>query len=93
MKNICEACATSHPYRVSFPFYTIPICRLFRIFKFYQKTLPQAVCCLLTLAEHVQARVIALGLCVCVCLSADSCPPFFSTTTAALSFKRGYVLR
>ena len=41
------------------------------------------------------------GVCVCrVCaraclsvLSADPCPPFFSTTAAGLSFKRGYVFR
>ena len=62
---------------------------------------------LLTLAMHARARVIVLGLCVCmcvcvcvcvcvclsVCLSADPFPPFFSTTAAGLSFKRGYVFR
>ena len=55
----------------------------------------------LTLAAHARARVTVLGLCVClyvcvcacVCLSANPCPPFFSSTAAALSFKRGYVLR
>ena len=53
----------------------------------------------LTLAAHARARGIALGLCVCVCvcvcvcMSADPCPPFFSTTVAGLSFKRGYVFR
>ena len=38
---------------------------------------------------------VCVCACVCpsVCLSAHSCPPFFSTTAAALSFKRGYVLR
>ena len=30
MKIVCEASATSHPYLVSFPFYTIPICLLFK---------------------------------------------------------------
>ena len=31
VKIVCEACATSHPYLVSFPFYTIPIYLLFKI--------------------------------------------------------------
>ena len=32
VKIICEACATSHPYLVSFPFDTIPICLLLGFF-------------------------------------------------------------
>ena len=28
---VYEACVTSHPFLVSFPFYTIPICLLFKI--------------------------------------------------------------
>ena len=31
VKIICESCAITHPYLVSFPFYTIPIFLLFKI--------------------------------------------------------------
>ena len=51
-------------------------------------------------SSYARARVIVLGLCVCVCVRVSVvyvclsvCPTIFSTTAAALSFKRGYVLR
>ena len=64
-------------------------------------SLISSYCGSLTLAAHARARVIVLGLCVCVCvcvcvrvcLSANPCPRFFSTTATGLSFKRGYVFR
>ena len=64
----------------------------------YPMTLPllQLGLQLLTLAAHARARVIVLGLCVCVCVCVclSVClSTVFSTTTAGLSFKRGYVLR
>ena len=47
--------------------------------------------CTWSVCVCVCARARAcMRVCVCVCAL---CPPFFSTTVAILSFKRGYVLR
>ena len=58
----------------------------------------------LILAAHARVGVILLlvcVLCVCVCVHvhvhvsvcpSSGCPPFFSKTAEALSFKRGYVM-
>ena len=41
VKIVCESCTISHPYLVSFPFYTIPICLLFKIRRiFYLLVIP-----------------------------------------------------
>ena len=38
-------------------------------------------------------RVIVVGLCVCVFVHPSVCPSFFSITAAALSVKRGHVMK